>query len=156
MSRDDEIPGYAMATMGGTFLRFVTPSDTKALKDRVDGYVRMVDAGVAASTKVPPATRLGWTAFSDGWRKYFKAENTWWGSGAEMDQGEVYEKGVAEWQKSLAPYIGATGPNLNSLAGAGEDWTKVLKYVAVAGGVVAVAVIVKELVGVVKTVGPKP
>jgi hypothetical protein len=137
--------GTKTIAVGGVLPRFVTPSDVRALKTRVDPFVRAMDQAVAACATVPQATREGWGAFSAAWRTYFAEDDSWLHTAAQMDQGEAYEQDLAHWQDLLAqskcgtatPRVSPTSPGLTS-----NDSTRLqgtIKTVAIAGAVVAVA-----------------
>jgi hypothetical protein len=147
--------GSSVVTFGGSFLRIVTPSDVRALKNRIDAYVRGMDASVASCSNLPNAMRISWDTFSKGWRTYFDEEDSWGHTAAQMDQGEVYEKSVSDWQRSLRPYCTTNVPNISTMAGAREDALAVLKTLAIAGGVVAGSVAAVKLLNIVRDIVPR-
>ncbi len=143
------VPGYARLPgpgieTGSSFLRFVTPSDVRDLKNRIDPYVRALDASVAACQGLPQSVADGWTAFSKAWRSYYDEEDSWWHTAAQMDQGEAYESDVQRWQQMLAGYKCAPdAPPITPEDGGGDGnadrWSGTIKTVAIAGAVIAVA-----------------
>ncbi len=131
--------------VAGILPRFVTPSDVRALKTRVDPFVRALDGSVASCGTLPPQTRAGWEGFSSAWRSYVVEDDSWLHTAAQMDQGEAYEQDLAHWQDLLAqskcgtstPRITPTNPSSGP-----EDSSRMhgtIKTVAIAGAVVAVA-----------------
>jgi hypothetical protein len=132
-------------TVSGFLPRFVTPSDVRALKTRVDPFVRAIDRSVADCASLAAETRTGWEAFSRAWRAYFDEEDSWLHTAAQMDQGEAYEQDLAHWQDLLAhskcgtstPRITPTNPRSTPDDSARMHGT--IKTVAIAGAVVAVA-----------------
>jgi hypothetical protein len=137
--------------MGAPFLRFVTPSDVRDLKNRVDPYVRALDVSVAACKALPQAVADGWAAFSKAWRSYFDEEDSWWHTAAQMDQGEAYESDVQRWQQMIAGYKCAPdAPPITPEDGQGrggdpDRWSGTIKTVAIAGAVIAVALGVRAV-----------
>jgi hypothetical protein len=132
-------------TVGGILPRFVTPSDVRALKTRVDPFVRAMDRSVAECAALAAETRAGWEAFSLAWRAYVDEEDSWLHTAAQMDQGEAYEQDLAHWQDVLGhskcgtstPRITPTNPPSTPDDTARMHGT--IKTVAIAGAVVAVA-----------------
>jgi hypothetical protein len=131
--------------VGGILPRFVTPSDVRALKTRVDPFVRALDASVAACATLPAETRKGWEGFSKAWRSFVDEDDSWLHTAAQMDQGEAYEADLGHWQDLLAqskcgtstPRVTPTNPTSSP-----EDTSRMhgtIKTVAIAGAVVAVA-----------------
>lgn len=131
--------------VAGILPRFVTPSDVRALKNRVDPFVRALDASVAACPTLLASTRAGWEGFSSAWRTYMVEDDSWLHTAAQMDQGEAYEQDLGHWQDLLAqskcgtstPRITPTNPSTSP-----EDSSRMhgtIKTVAIAGAVVAVA-----------------
>jgi hypothetical protein len=141
------VPAYASTAVhetGKPLLRFVTPSDVRDLKNRLDPYVRALDESVAACASLPQGVRDGWAAFSKAWRSYFDEEDSWWHTAAQMDQGEAYEGDVQRWQQMLAGYKCAPDappptPTADDSTGGSDRWAGTIKTVAIAGAVVAVA-----------------
>jgi hypothetical protein len=133
----------ASVETGKPFLRFVTPGDVRDLKNRLDPYVRALDASVSACKALPAGVADGWAGFSKAWRSYFDEEDSWWHAAAQMDQGEAYEADVEHWQQMIAgfkcapdaPPITPTGDD----GGGSDRWAGTIKTVAIAGAVVAVA-----------------
>jgi hypothetical protein len=134
--------GPSMET-GKPFLRFVTPGDVRDLKNRVDSYVRALDESVVTCATLPPGVRDGWAAFSETWRTYYGEEDSWWHTGAQMDQGEAYESDVQRWQQMITGYKCApNAPPITPEDDGGQDsdrWTGTIRTVAIAGAVFAVA-----------------
>jgi hypothetical protein len=134
---------------GKPFVRFVTPGDVRDLKNRVDPYVRALDASVAACAALAQGVRDGWATFSKAWRAYYDEDDSWWHTAAQMDQGEAYESDVERWQKMIAGYRCAPdAPPITPEDGGGKDsdrWAGTIKTVAIAGAVVAVALGLKAV-----------
>jgi hypothetical protein len=137
-------PGHASTIeTGKPLLRFVTPSDVRDLKNRIDPFVRALDTSAAACAGLPASVADGWGAFSKAWRSYFDEEDSWWHTAAQMDQGEAYESDVQGWQALIATYkctpdAPTITPTDDAAAGA-DRWSGTVKTVAIAGAVIAVA-----------------
>jgi hypothetical protein len=133
------VPSMVVA---GVLPKFVTPSDVRDLKNRVDTFVRALDQSVAACATMTDAQRAGWSAFSQQWRAYFAEDDSWWHTAAQMDQGESYERDVAHWQDWFSQFHCApSAPRITPSSDAIEPtrWQGTIKTVAIAGAVVAVA-----------------
>jgi hypothetical protein len=128
---------------GKPFIRFVTPSDVRDLKNRLDPFVRSLDQSVTDCKALPPGVADGWIGFSKAWRTYFDEDDSWWHTAAQMDQGEAYESDVQRWQAMIAGYkcaVDAPLPTPTADGGGGSDrWSGTIKTVAIAGAVIAVA-----------------
>ncbi|MEO8800820.1 MAG: hypothetical protein ABI551_23215 [Polyangiaceae bacterium] len=136
--------------VGRILPRFVTPTDVRDLKNRLDAFVRAEDAAVNACPSIPAGPRAGWKAFAASWRDYFGEDDSWLRAGAQMDEGQAYEEDLGHWQDTLATYAcaNAAAPRVSPLdppsGGHGDDrdpssWQGTVKTVAVAGMVIAVA-----------------
>jgi hypothetical protein len=128
---------------GKPFIRFVTPSDVRDLKNRLDPFVRSLDQSVTDCKALPQGVADGWSAFSKAWRTYFDEDDSWWHTAAQMDQGEAYESDVQRWQAMIAGYkcaVDAPLPTPTADGGGDSDrWSGTIKTVAIAGAVIAVA-----------------
>ena len=135
--------------VGRILPRFVTPSDVRDLKNRLDAFVRAEDAAVDACAAIPAGPRAGWKAFLASWQSYFAEDDAWLNAGAQMDEGEAYEEDLGKWQAMLAgykcaPYAPPSTP-LDPPLFHGDDapsatgWQSTAKTVAIAGAVIAVA-----------------
>jgi hypothetical protein len=131
--------------VGRILPKFVTPDDVRDLKNRVDPFVRAMDAAVKSCAGAPDDVRTSWQGFSTAWRSYFDEEDSWWHTAAQMDQGEAYEKDLAHWQEFLGKFKCAEDtPRIDPSTdndGGGESTGKVadaIKAVAIAGGILAV------------------
>jgi hypothetical protein len=143
LPEDDELDVDDGMEVGRILPKFVTPSDVRDLKNRVDPFVRALDQGVTDCKGLPDGVRAGWQAFSKAWRSYFDEEDSWWHTAAQMDQGEAYEQDLAKWQTMIAGYKCATDapPVTPDDEGGGADasrWQGTIKTVAIAGALVAV------------------
>jgi hypothetical protein len=153
------VPTYADANLpqsievGGILPKFVTPSDVRALKTRVDPFVVALDQSVADCKTIPDGVRSAWQAFSKAWRSFVDEDDSWLHTAAQMDQGEAYEQDIARWQGMIATYkcapdappITPTDP-----VGSGDDlgsrrWQGTIKTVAIAGAIVAVVIGVRTV-----------
>jgi hypothetical protein len=126
------------------FLRFVTPSDVRDLKNRVDPFVVSTDASVAACAGLPAGVAAGWSEFSKKWRDFYNEDESWFHTAAQMDQAEAYECDLLHWQQTIQANKCATGaplitPEDAGGAAGGAQWAGTIKVVAIAGAVVAVA-----------------
>jgi hypothetical protein len=128
--------------------KFVTPADVHDLKVRIDPFVRALDHTVATCAEVAPIAD-GWKAFSAAWRTFFDEEDSWWHTAAQMDQGEAYEQDVAHWQDMIARYrcAGAPPPPRITPTDGGDNsgTSSMIKTVAIAGAVIAVALGVRAV-----------
>lgn len=136
--------GTRVHDTGKPFLRFVTPGDVRDLKNRLDPYVRALDASVASCASLSHGVRDGWTGFSKAWRSYFDEDDSWWHTAAQMDQGEAYESDIQRWQQMIAGYKCAQDappptPTADDSTGEADRWGGTIKTVAIAGAVIAVA-----------------
>jgi len=130
------------------WIQFVTPSDVRALKTRLDPYVLALDAAVARCPKVDSATRDAWAAFSKSWRSYVDAEDHFLTAGAEFNAGCEYQTAIAGWQQTIGTIAcGVPGPALPTPKPSGSDsaTTSTVRTVAIAAGVVAVALTIRSL-----------
>ena len=99
---------------GAPFLRFVTSSDVRALKDRLNPYVASLDASIASCATISAAKRASWRDWRGAWAKFFAADEGFWTAGAEMDQGEAYEIDFNSWRQFMIAErcsIDAPGPS---------------------------------------------
>ena len=136
--------------IGRVLPRFVTPSDVRDLKNRVNAFVLAEDAAVDACAAIPAGPRAGWKAFVASWKSYFSEEDAWLNAGAQMDEGEAYEEDLGKWQAMIAGYkCTPNAPPSTSLdpplfggddKTKGGDWQSTAKTVAIAGAVIAVAI----------------
>lgn len=131
--------------VGRILPRFVTPSDVRDLKNRVDPFVRAMDAAMKDCAGAPDDVKASWQGFSNAWRSYFDEEDSWLHTAAQMDQGEAYEKDLAHWQEFLGKFkCTADAPKIDpSTDDDGDPQTTgkvadAIKAVAVAGGILAV------------------
>ena len=136
-------------TVGRILPRFVTPSDVRDLKVRVDAFIRAEDSTVDACASIPAGPRMGWKAFFASWQSYFAEDDAWLHAAAQMDEGEAYEQDLGKWQAMLATYkCTPNAPPSTPLDpplfdGHGPDtsgWQGTAKTVAIAGAVIAVAI----------------
>lgn len=136
--------------VGRVLPRFVTPSDVRDLKNRVNAFVLAEDAAVDACAAIPAGPRAGWKAFVASWKSYFSEEDAWLSAGAQMDEGEAYEEDLGKWQAMIAgnkctpnaPPSTSLDPPLfgGDDKTKGGDWQSTAKTVAIAGAVIAVAI----------------
>jgi len=136
-------------SVGRILPRFVTPSDVRDLKNRVNAFVLTEDAAVDACTAIPAGPRAGWKTFVASWQSYFAEDDAWLSAGAEMDEGEAYEEDFAKWQAMISGYkCAAHVPSATPLDPPLFDphspdtsgWQGTAKTVAIAGAVIAVAI----------------
>ena len=130
------------------WIQFVTPSDVRALKGRLDPYVTALDAAVTQCPSVDQATRDAWTAFAKSWRSYVAAEDHFLTAGAEFNAGCEYQSAIAGWQRTIGTFAcGLPGPTLAEPRPNGTDTatTNTVRTVAIAAGVIAVALTVRSL-----------
>ncbi len=131
------------------FLQFVTPSDVRSLKGRLDPFVVALDAAVSQCPKIDSSTRAAWTAFSKSWRDYLNAEDHFLTAGAEFNAGCDFQAAIAGWQRTIgALACGVPGPSLPDPRAPGGDTatTSTVRTVAIAAGVIAAALVVRSVV----------
>ncbi|MEO8875138.1 MAG: hypothetical protein ABI461_06080 [Polyangiaceae bacterium] len=143
-----------MMEVGRILPRFVTPTDVRDLKTRVDAFVHAEDASVDACPSIPAGPRMGWKAFAASWQSYFAEDDSWLRAGAQMDEGEAYEEDFARWQALVGTYkcVPAT-PRITPLdppLGGGPntapgEWQGTIKMVAAAGIAIAIALGVRAV-----------
>ena len=129
------------------WLQFVTPRDVRALKTRLDPFVGALDAAIAACASVDAATRNAWTAFASSWRAYVAKDDHFLTAGAEFNAGCDYESAIAGWQRTIGSFAcSPVGPSLPEPRPSGADTstTKTVRTVAIAAGVVAVALTLRS------------
>jgi len=151
MCRDAGVP--RSIEVGRILPKFVTPSDVRDLKGRLDPFVRALDQSVADCRGLPDGVRNGSLAFSKAWRAYFDGEESWLHTAAQMDQGEAYEKDITRWQDMIATYKCAPDAPPPAPSDGGSDmddpgsrrWKGTIKTVAVAGAIVAVVIGVRAV-----------
>jgi hypothetical protein len=139
--------------VGRILPKFVTPSDVRDLKGRLDPFVRALDQSVADCKGLPDGVRNGWLAFSKAWRGYFDGEESWLHTAAQMDQGEAYEKDITRWQDMVATYKCAPDAPRPAPSDGGADlddpgsqrWQGTVKTVAIAGAIIAVVLGVRTV-----------
>lgn len=127
-------------------LQFVTPSSVRALKERLDPFVTALDAAVAQCPKVDDATRTAWSAFAQAWRAYYAAEDHFLTAGSDFRTGCEYQEAIAGWQRAIgALACPVPGPSLPVPAAGGETaTTNTVRTVAIAAGVIAVALTLRS------------
>jgi hypothetical protein len=126
--------------------RFVTSSDVRDLKNRLNPTVEALNALVAGCPDMPEVLVTGWHAFALSWKNFFDKEEGFWTAGAEMDQAEAYQADLQQWQDKLskAPCKGSApspyAPPPPSTEGETDkgvsDITEAVKYGAVAAVVI--------------------
>lgn len=82
--------------------RFVTSSDVRDLKMRLNPYVIALDGVVAGCPDMPASVRDGWEAFSRSWKEFLQHGEGFWTAGAEMDEAEAYQADLQTWQQKIA------------------------------------------------------
>jgi hypothetical protein len=130
------------------WIQFVTPSDVRALKTRLDPFVTALDSAITQCPQVDAATRDAWTAFVRSWRAYAASDDHFLTAGAEFNTGCEYQQAIAGWQKTIGGLAcGVPGPSLPEPRPSGGDTatTSTVRTVAIAAGVVAVALTLRSL-----------
>lgn len=130
-------------------IQFVTPGSVRALKTRLDPYVVALATAIGQCARVDPATREAWTAFESSWRDYVAQEDHFLTAGSEFNTGCEYEAAIAGWQHTVSTLAcGVAGPSLPqpSPPGADSSTARTVRTVAIAAGVVAVALVLRGLV----------
>ncbi len=132
----------------GAWIQFVTPSDVRSLKTRLDPFVGALDASIGTCASVDAPTRNAWAAFLQSWRAYVASEDHFLTAGSEFNAGCEYETTIAGWQRTVGGMAcGVPGPSLPDPALRGGDTatTNTVRTVAVAAGIVAVALTLRSL-----------
>jgi hypothetical protein len=120
----------------------------RALKTRLGPFVAALDASVARCAKIEAATRDAWKAFVASWRAYESQEEHFLTAGAEFNAGCDYEASIARWQTLIGGFAcSVPGPTLPEPAPRGADTStaSTVRTVAIAAGVVAVALAARSL-----------
>ena len=128
-------------------LQFVTPSDVRALKVRLDPYVTALDTSVAQCPSIDSGTRDAWSGFAKSWRDYVAAEDHFLSAGTEYSAGCDYETAIAGWQRTVGKFAcGVPGPSIPVPQPRGSDsaTTSTVRTVAIAAGVIAVALTLRS------------
>jgi hypothetical protein len=135
--------------MSGILPKFVTPSDVRDLKNRLDPFVRALDATVAKCPSLDPGVGSAFSDFSKAWRTYFEEDDSWLHSAAQYDTGESYEKSIAEWQQTIGASCPLPGPKVEPptapVAVSGE-LQHTVRTVAIAGVVIAACITLRSVV----------
>jgi len=133
----------------GLLPKFVTPDDVRAQKARLDASVRALDATAKTCATLPPDLRQAWEGFSQAWRGYCDAKDSWLSTAAEFDEGTAYEQQLADWQvrigqvcKLTAPPIKPAAPGLPEVP---EKWHGTVRLVAAAGIALAAVVALRTV-----------
>jgi hypothetical protein len=131
--------------------RFVTSSDVRDLKIRLNPSVEALDKLVADCPEMPAVLVAGWNAFSVSWKVFLQTPEGFWTAGAEMDQAEAYQADIQSWNEKLtkapckggapSPYAppppsteGKTPPEVAA-------WIDAAKVAAVSAAVIGVAIV---------------
>ena len=139
---------------GALYTRIVTPSTLVDAKIRVDTKFRSLLDDAKNCAALTPGERSSLQADFQSWRRLF-CDNTngacataptpsWLtvGLGGKMDDVETWEKRIFDWQKKLQTKCQLSAPVSqppNSPDGKDSDTSTMIKYIAVAVGLVAVA-----------------
>lgn len=135
--------------MSGILPKFVTPSDVRDLKNRVDPSVRALEATVATCARLDAPTRNAWTDFAKAWRSYVDEDDSWFHTAAQYDTGESYERTVADWQRIVSASCTLPGPRIEpppSPSVVSSEAQGTIRTVAIAGVVIAAIFVVREAV----------
>jgi hypothetical protein len=129
--------------------RFVTSSDVRAAKLRLNPTVEALDFMVAGCPDMPDVLKRGWEQFSISWKAFLQQTEGFWSAGAEMDQAEAFESDIQAWSAKLSAAPCKSGkpseytPPAPSTEGKTDesigDITGTIKMVTVVGGLVALA-----------------
>jgi hypothetical protein len=129
--------------------RFVTSSDVRDEKIRLNPTVEALDFMVANCPDMPDVLKRGWEQFSISWKAFMQQAEGFWSAGAEMDQAEAFAADIQAWNAKLSaapcksgkpseytpPAPSADAPTDQSIG----DITGTVKLVTVIGGLVALA-----------------
>jgi len=135
--------------MSGFLPKFVTPSDVRDLKNRVDPSVRALDATVAKCAGLDLATQNAWSDFSKAWRSYVDEDDSWFHTAAQYDTGESYERTIADWQRIVSASCALPGPRIEpppSPSVVSSEAQGTIRTVAIAGVVIAALVAVRSVI----------
>lgn len=130
------------------WIQFVTPSDVRAIKTRLDPFVASLDGAISECPKVDSATREAWAGFITSWRTFVSSEEHFLTAASEFNMGCEYQSAIARWQRTLGTFAcGVPGPSLPEPRASGGDTATMstLRTLAIAGGVIALALTVRSL-----------
>ena len=128
------------------WLQFVTPSDVRSLKGRLDPFVVALAAAIGQCPNVDAATRDAWSAFHKAWRSYVAAEDHFLTAGAEFNTGCEYQTAIAGWHKTIgALACGVPGPSIPEPRAGDPATASTVRVVAIAAGVVAAALALRSI-----------
>ena len=121
-----------------------TPGAILAEMDTVKAQIETLDRDIR-SASVRPVFLQAWDTFVKEWQTFYKDHEGWtdrlWGSAMEKTQD--YGKRVVTWRDAFKKEGGKpTGP---TIPGGGFPWKLALWGVGIVGGLIAGAVIVKEV-----------
>jgi hypothetical protein len=129
--------------------RFVTDSDVRDLKLRLNPTVEALDLMVSECPDMPDVLKRGWEQFSISWKAFLQQSESFWSAGAEMDQAEAFQADIQTWSAKLSAAPCKAGkpseyaPPAPSTEGATDasvgDITGTIKLVTIVGGLVALA-----------------
>lgn len=124
--------------------RFVTSSDVRDLKLRLNPTVEALDLMVSECPDMPDVLKRGWEQFSISWKTFLQQDESYWSAGAEMDQAEAFQADIQTWSAKLSAAPCKAGkpseyaPPAPSTEGASEqsigDVTSTIKVVTIVGG----------------------
>lgn len=135
--------------MSGFLPKFVTPTDVRDLKNRLDPSVRALEATVATCSSLDAATRSAWTDFAKAWRSYVDEDDSWFHTAAQYDTGEAYERTIADWQRIVSASCTLPGPKIQpppSPSVVSSEAQGTIRTVAIAGAVIAAIVAVRSVI----------
>ena len=134
--------------MSGILPKFVTPDDVRDIKNRLDPFVRALDATVSTCKSINPGTKDAWQNFSKAWRGFYDEEDSWMHAAAQYDNAESYERSIAEWQRIIGAACPVPGPKVDpptSPSVVTSELQETIRTVAIAGGIIVALITVRSL-----------
>lgn len=108
------------------------------IKDRVNAEFEGFATAVTLCAELDDGLRKSWENYLSQWRKFYLSPVPFFGRGSEYDLAEEYERGLARWQTTIAPFCkNPLGPQVvpheeQTIPGLLESVSGPLKWVAIA------------------------
>jgi hypothetical protein len=135
--------------VSGILPKFVTPDDVRDIKNRLDPFVRALDATVSSCKSITDGTRNAWQNFSKAWRGFYDEEDSWMHAAAQYDNAESYERSIAEWQRIIGAACPVPGPKVDPPTAPSvvtKDLQETIRTVAIAGGIIVALITLRSVV----------
>ena len=134
--------------MGDLLPRITTPGDVAKLKRDLDPAMIATDEAVRACAELDVETRAHWAAFFATWVAYREDWNSVLGFGTanRFEEGLAFQGELARWQEVLRAHCKVPGPAVVDPHARDVEQFAVVKWVAAAVIVGAVAWTVRSVV----------